>query len=131
MRSLACLFALLACVAASKEASDSLNFLVFGDWGGQPTSPYTTKAEVEIAEQMGKTARQINSQFTLALGDNFYNEGVKNEYDSRFKDTFEVNASYLVTDLSLVEHVKGSQLSGTRRWRAGLFLHSCHDRTIF
>lgn len=68
----------------------TLDFLILGDWGGQDTSPYYTKAEEEIAEQMGKTATQIASQFTLALGDNFYSFGVKDVDDPRFEETFEV-----------------------------------------
>jgi tartrate-resistant acid phosphatase type 5 len=62
---------------------------VVGDWGGQPTSPYTTKAEIAVAKQMGATADSFGSSFTIAVGDNFYDSGVKNEYDSRFKTTFE------------------------------------------
>ena len=78
---------LLGCGCAQKNG---LNFVVIGDWGGQPTSPYTTEAEQEVAEQMGKTAAEIGSQFTMALGDNFYDTGVKNVSDPRFQYTFEV-----------------------------------------
>lgn len=76
---------------ASKSSSDaSLSFLVLGDWGGQPQYPYTTEAEVELASVMADTATSINSQFTLALGDNFYDTGVRNVDDERFSETFEV-----------------------------------------
>ena len=68
-----------------------LNFVVLGDWGGQPTSPYTTAAEQEVAKQMGETAAAIRSNFTMALGDNFYDTGVKDSSDPRFQETFEVN----------------------------------------
>ena len=74
----------------SLSAPDGLNFLVIGDWGGQPKSPYYTPAESAIAKVMGNKATEIGSQFTLALGDNFYDLGVKNVDDSRFKETFEV-----------------------------------------
>ncbi len=75
----------------SKTQSDgALNFLILGDWGGQPSYPYTTTAEVELAGVMGTKASEIGSQFTLALGDNFYNTGVRDVKDKRFKDTFEV-----------------------------------------
>lgn len=73
------------------RADGTLDFLILGDWGGQDTSPYYTTAEKEIAEQMGKTAEQVGSQFTLALGDNFYSFGVKNVDDPRFEETFEVS----------------------------------------
>ncbi|XP_065175618.1 tartrate-resistant acid phosphatase type 5-like [Sycon ciliatum] len=75
--------------AASVEVVDSLTFLAIGDWGGSGHEPYTTPAEKSVANQMGKLASAINSNFTLALGDNFYTEGVKNVDDPRFKETFE------------------------------------------
>lgn len=66
-----------------------LHFVVIGDWGGNPIPPYTTVAEKEVAEQMGKTAADIGSKFTVALGDNFYDTGVKDVNDPRFNSTFE------------------------------------------
>jgi len=39
---------------------------------------------------MGKTAEEVNTAFVVAVGDNFYSYGIPtDEYDSRFKDTFE------------------------------------------
>lgn len=73
------------------RASGALNFIVLGDWGGQDDSPYTTMGEENVAEQMGKTAAEVGSQFTLSLGDNFYENGVTNVDDPRFKETFEVS----------------------------------------
>lgn len=72
------------------SAPDGLNFLVIGDWGGQPEHPYYTPAESAIAKVMGNKATEIGSQFTLALGDNFYDMGVRDVDDNRFKETFEV-----------------------------------------
>ena len=46
-----------------------LNFMVVGDWGGQSKAPYTTGAEVEVVQQMGKTAAALGSRFTVSLGD--------------------------------------------------------------
>lgn len=83
------LAASLLCLAKAKNGE--LNFVVLGDWGGQPEEPYTTDAEREVAEQMGKTAASVGSQFTLALGDNFYDTGVKDVHDPRFQETFEVS----------------------------------------
>ena len=84
-------FLLLGAALASSKSSDGvLNFVIMGDWGGTDGWPYTTLAEVEIATQMGKKAAEIGSQFTIALGDNFYTFGVKNVDDPRFKETFEV-----------------------------------------
>ncbi|KAL5467623.1 hypothetical protein EMCRGX_G031882 [Ephydatia muelleri] len=81
---------LLALACARKlSTSGSLSFLALGDWGGQPSSPYYTTAEKDIAAAMGKTAQNVGSQFTIALGDNFYDMGVTNVNDPRFKETFE------------------------------------------
>ena len=74
----------------SRERDGEFNFLVLGDWGGKPESPYTTDAEREVAEQMGTTAAEVGSLFTMALGDNFYDMGVKDASDPRFQNTFEV-----------------------------------------
>ena len=80
--------ALLFVVAASSSVDD-LSFSVVGDWGGQGTWPYTTRAETNVAKQMGIVAGKINAHFTVALGDNFYYAGVTDVHDKRFKETFE------------------------------------------
>lgn len=85
--------AILALVAGSDfEAAESeqLSFVVLGDWGGLPFWPYETDGQDRVARRMGETASKINSSFTLALGDNFYFQGVENVEDKRFKETFEV-----------------------------------------
>ena len=64
---------------------ESVNFLVIGDWGGLPVTPYTTAVEQAIARQMGKFATSHDVQFILALGDNFYYDGVSNVNDPRFQ----------------------------------------------
>lgn len=87
--------ALCSLSLSGKADNDALNFIVLGDWGGQPTSPYYTRAEMEIAEEMGKKASKIDAKFVMALGDNFYNNGVTDVSDSRFKQTFEVRKSVL------------------------------------
>ena len=66
-------------------AGDSLRFLVIGDMGGSPTWPYTTPVEVGTADEMAKVAKQYSVQFILELGDNFYDDGVKNVEDKRFE----------------------------------------------
>ena len=72
-----------------KDAA-TLNFLVVGDWGGQD-SPYYTDPEQDVAEQMGQVAAAMGAQFTLSMGDNFYDNGVTDVDDPRFKETFEVS----------------------------------------
>jgi len=63
----------------------SLNFLILGDWGGLPTSPYRTSVEKYIAMAMNTVATQRHTQFQIALGDNFYYDGVANVKDKRFQ----------------------------------------------
>jgi metallophosphoesterase superfamily enzyme len=38
---------------------------------------------------MDRVATSLNSQFVVALGDNFYSEGVTDEHSTRFDKTFE------------------------------------------
>lgn len=43
-----------------------------------------TVIETEVSNQMTKLGNMFNTQFQLALGDNFYFTGVKDENDKRF-----------------------------------------------
>ena len=70
----------------------NLQFLMVGDWGGQDDPPYYTDAQLNVAQQMGVVASDIGAQFIVSLGDNFYDEGVKDSNDIRFQETFEVLA---------------------------------------
>lgn len=72
-----------------------LNFLMIGDWGGTASPPYYTDAEHVLAGVMGDKAQEIGSDFTVAMGDNFYTYGVKSVDDPRFKETFEVRNNLL------------------------------------
>eukprot|EP01006_Ploeotia_vitrea_P053637 TRINITY_DN67804_c9_g2_i2.p1 TRINITY_DN67804_c9_g2~~TRINITY_DN67804_c9_g2_i2.p1 ORF type:complete len:341 (+),score=32.53 TRINITY_DN67804_c9_g2_i2:38-1060(+) len=73
-----------------QRKEESVSFLSIGDWGGQSAAPYTTPPELACAQTMGKVAKNLNSRFTLALGDNFYGHGIQgNAHDPRFKETFE------------------------------------------
>ena len=65
-------------------ADDSLGFLVLGDWGGTPSYPYDTPFQTVVARQMAYITEAYNSSFNLALGDNFYKNGVKDVDDKRF-----------------------------------------------
>lgn len=87
MRSLWVLLYLPLCTGYVSE--DSLRFLALGDWGGLPSWPYTTPLEIAVGEQMGRIAKTNKTSFTVALGDNFYFDGVKNVEDKRFFRTFE------------------------------------------
>lgn len=41
------------------------------------------------SQAMGDTAKNFDVAFVLAVGDNFYDDGVKSVTDHRFQDTFE------------------------------------------
>ena len=86
---LAVCVAALFCSAAQGE-NGVLKFMMVGDWGGQSKKPHYTDSEMSVSEQMGKTAADIGANFTVAVGDNFYDDGVKDVDDKRFKETFEV-----------------------------------------
>ena len=87
------------------RAENVLDFVMIGDWGGQPYAPYYTIAQADIATQMGKKAAEVGAQFTVALGDNFYNKGVENVDDLRFKETFEVSLEDRISDLHEVSNL--------------------------
>jgi hypothetical protein len=103
----------LACTAAASVAtssSDSLTFLLLGDWGKGGTSGSTGKAayqtedaaatettdngrntkqnkalyQMQVASSMGKYAAATDPKpsFVVALGDNFYDNGVYSSTDS-------------------------------------------------
>jgi len=75
---------------AAKANDDGITRLfVVGDWGGLPFIPYETPSEVAVAKAMGKLGVTLNTTFQLALGDNFYFDGVKSPTDSRLQHTFE------------------------------------------
>jgi len=69
--------------------SVSSNSHVSGDWGGQSAPPYTTGDEVKTAKSLKEQRDKFDVPLTLALGDNFYDNGVKNAQDKRFQETFE------------------------------------------
>ena len=52
----------------TKTSTDSLRFFAIGDWGGQIPSPYYTKVEKAVANEMGKLAETLEPEFILALG---------------------------------------------------------------
>jgi tartrate-resistant acid phosphatase type 5 len=70
-----------------------------GDWGGLPWSPFSTAMERAIADQMAKVASNIDSQFLLALGDNFYYDGVTDIHDPRFHVSATKNCPKIFTNV--------------------------------
>lgn len=71
-----------------------------GDWGGQPTPPYYTYDEKLTAIRMGQIADLHDVKFVMAVGDNFYDEGVRNVDDFRFQAVKQwYHSVYLFTTL--------------------------------
>jgi tartrate-resistant acid phosphatase type 5 len=64
--------------------AQGLHFLVLGDWGRGGDFH-----QRDVAVQMGKTAERFNSQFIVAVGDNFYDEGVASVSDPQWRTAFE------------------------------------------
>jgi tartrate-resistant acid phosphatase type 5 len=73
----------LPLVPATAEAAQ-LPFVLIGDWGR-----YGTDFQTNVADQMGKTAAAIGSQFTVSIGDNFYEYGVTGLDDPYWQLSYE------------------------------------------
>ena len=56
---------------------------------GTDVEPFYKDPQAAAAAGMEKVAEQINSQFVLALGDNFYHSGLSSLDSDRFQTTFE------------------------------------------
>lgn len=95
------------CVSYLRIVLGDFDAFVMGDWGGQPSSPYFTKEESATAKLMGDLKTKLDASMVWGLGDNFYDDGVKNEYDKRFKETFED-----VFDNSTIENIPFYMIAG-------------------
>lgn len=62
----------------------ALSFVLIGDWGREGH-----EHQRSVARQMGHTARKIRSQFTVSVGDNFYENGVESVDDPQWVSSFE------------------------------------------
>ncbi|TRZ08974.1 hypothetical protein HGM15179_018139, partial [Zosterops borbonicus] len=89
MLSLLCVTLLVTAVTPVGGHGGPLTFLALGDWGGVPEPPFVTPREVATAVALGRAVTDLGGDFVLALGDNFYYSGVRDEWDPRFQDTFE------------------------------------------
>jgi tartrate-resistant acid phosphatase type 5 len=78
-------------LVAKVNDDGTTRFFIVGDWGGLPVSPYDTPSEVAVAAAMGTMGLKLNTTFQLALGDNFYYDGVKTVTDPRFQVQFFVS----------------------------------------
>jgi len=51
--------------------------------------PYYSPGQAATAKGMNTIASQLNAQFVLAVGDNVYRHGAVDEFDTRFRDSYE------------------------------------------
>jgi acid phosphatase len=69
-------------VAAAEPAA--LPFVLIGDWGRMGR-----EHQSDVAAQMGQVAAAIGSRFTVSVGDNFYENGVRSVDDPQWQGSFE------------------------------------------
>ncbi|KAL6730314.1 hypothetical protein Aduo_001295 [Ancylostoma duodenale] len=69
--------------------TDTLRLFLVGDTGGLPIYPYYSYAQKKVAKSMENMALEKKVQMVLNVGDNIYYTGASNEYDSRFRTSFE------------------------------------------
>nr|VDC68731.1 unnamed protein product [Brassica rapa] len=65
------------------KSDSTLSFLVVGDWGRRGSYNQS-----QVARQMGKTGMNLNIDFVISTGDNFYDDGITSPYDCQFQDSF-------------------------------------------
>ncbi|XP_052186128.1 purple acid phosphatase 17-like [Diospyros lotus] len=74
------------------KSDGSLSFLVIGDWGR-----HGLYNQSEVAFQMGRIGKELDIDFVMSTGDNFYDSGLKGVNDPAFRESF----SKIYTDKSL------------------------------
>ncbi|KAJ3678995.1 hypothetical protein LUZ61_021159 [Rhynchospora tenuis] len=73
----------LARIEHSLKNDGSLSILVIGDWGRKGTYNQSL-----VAEQMGKVGKELNIDFVISTGDNFYENGLTGVDDKAFEQSF-------------------------------------------
>ena len=73
-----------ALASPAGAAEKTLNFVLIGDWGRNGHDE-----QRDVAVQMGKTVEAIGSQYTVSVGDNFYENGVTSVSDPQWQSSFE------------------------------------------
>ncbi|MGT2514962.1 hypothetical protein ACVOMT_12735 [Sphingomonas panni] len=75
--------AALGVAPAQARAAKGCTFAVLGDWGRD------TPEQHHVAAAMGWAAAEARSDFVLAIGDNFYSDGVTSTDDPLWQSVFE------------------------------------------
>ncbi|WP_428376646.1 purple acid phosphatase family protein [Lichenicoccus sp.] len=78
--------------------SPSLRFVSIGDWGRDGADD-----QARVGAQMGRSAASFGSQYTVSVGDNFYDDGVRSTTDPQWKRSF--TSIYTHPSLSTPWHV--------------------------
>ncbi|KQM98274.1 metallophosphoesterase [Sphingomonas sp. Leaf25] len=73
----------LAAPVEARAAPKGCSFAVLGDWGRD------TPEQHHVAAAMGRAAAAARSDFVLAIGDNFYSDGVESVDDPLWQSVFE------------------------------------------
>ncbi len=73
----------VAPAAARTRQATGCTFAVLGDWGRD------TPEQHHVAAAMGRAAAEVRSDFVLAIGDNFYSDGVTSVDDPLWQSVFE------------------------------------------
>ncbi|XP_016440164.1 purple acid phosphatase 17-like isoform X1 [Nicotiana tabacum] len=65
------------------KGDGTLNFLVLGDWGRKGTFNQS-----HVAHKMGRIGEELNIDFVVSTGDNFYDNGLTGVHDPNFVESF-------------------------------------------
>ena len=76
--------AIFAPIKSNAKDKKILRFIVMGDWGR-----YGTPQQKAVANAMSKAATQKPCDFIIAVGDNFYDDGVLSLDDTHWRKSFE------------------------------------------
>lgn len=71
---------------------DRYHFFVLGDWGRRGK-----QHQQEVADQLIIQSKKLNAQFLVAVGDNFYDDGVQSITDSHWAESYTNVYKQLVT----------------------------------
>lgn len=69
---------------APAKDSDSLTFVVLGDWGKDGNQP-----QLAVAAMLDSFSRRFHASFIITTGDNFYPNGVSSVNDAHWQASFE------------------------------------------
>ncbi len=67
-----------------RRPDSALHFIGMGDWGRHGSA-----GQRKVAGVMAKAASQLQISFVISTGDNFYDNGVSNEFDAQWNSSFE------------------------------------------